>query len=113
MSDRTTTLRLKRVRFKNGATVEVLRDGLNERVVAEFDRHIAWMRGRTEKLAGYCVFTWDAAGRGRMILTNSRASQIPNMWLPDLLRAEVQDYLTRVSAVDDVREFIFGERPPA
>lgn len=98
MTERTTTLRLRRVRFKDGRTIEVFRNREREAVYADAvgrlsrsaDSCIGGLAARG--LVGYALVAWAADGEVFTAYHNSETSMVPAGRVPsyvhDCLLAE-------------------------
>lgn len=92
MITKTTTLRLRRVRFKNGNTIEVLRPKADETPVRLQDSVAAALEDRSG-IVGYALVVWTADGRVTPAYYNGPrspilAGQVPQ-YAKDVLLAEV------------------------
>lgn len=97
----TTTLRLRRVRFKDGRTIEVLRrddDGVGRDFSASAARVLDTDLGK--QMVAYVVIAWDTNGYVYADYRNSDRSGIPAVGLPQLAK----DTLIAEQAVRWARE---------
>jgi hypothetical protein len=92
--ERTTTLRLRSVRFKNGGEVRLLRPKVDVSVRESFDRTVERAKGlgRPEEMAGFAIVTWSRDGRAFVNFQNGSASPIMagqvSSYVRDVLLAE-------------------------
>src|ERR1700731_639324 len=82
MIQKTTTLRLRRVRFKNGNTVEVLRTK-NEDIVARLYKTVAHaIEDASAEVVGYALVMWNADGTVFPAYYNGKKSPILSGQVP-------------------------------
>lgn len=95
MTQKTTTLRLRGVRFKNGGSVRLLRNPNDLKVRDDMRRAAASITSGPigRDIAGFAMLAWDKDGYVVVDYENSTQSRIPAGGVPqdakDVLLAEV------------------------
>lgn len=87
-AERTTTLRLRRVRFKSGGSVEVLRPRrdmtTHENFVRCTDR--AANEALDSEIVGFAVVAWSRCGQVFVNFDNGNGSPLPGGAVPNFVR---------------------------
>lgn len=90
----TTTLRLRRVRFKDGRTLTVLRPKVDTEVRDHFARSSrnCLAHETSADMAGFAIVAWDASGEVFIDYRNGPKSPLPvggvGQYVKDVLQAE-------------------------
>lgn len=93
ITERTTTLRCRRVRFKNGGTIEMLRPKTEDVAARLRTSAVQAEDGNPKEIVGYALVVWRSSGEVFTAYHNGNrspilAGQVPQ-YVKDCLLAEV------------------------
>lgn len=86
MANKTTTLRLRRVRFKNGRTIEVFRPPQKLAMGQRLQDSVADALSRESNISAYVLVAWREKGSCYIAYGNECGSGIPEASLPNITR---------------------------
>lgn len=84
---KTSTLRLRRVRYKNGKQIEVFRSPTPEddrRFVEARIREV--LDGHNDRIAGVAIVVWAPDSGSTALMSVNNSSAIPSILVPDFVR---------------------------